>query len=1453
MSATVGVGTGEERAMKALRGANVLRMAGVLAAIVLAVAIGGDRGGYAASAANTGSDPFDVLDLQIKPFVMLVFDTSGSMKFPPVIPPGSFRYPAGGDDPASRMWQAKRAMRDVTDEFKDKINMGLFTFSPLLTNKRLNQFNGEFNGDNNNKIDGPLLYVSNSSAARLFGWDPNNNGRLDDPADLATCGGATIAGFFCDIRDSLSGYDESSKPEEVFQSFGNRGYFSVPYPWVSKNPAGGPGGLSPRPAAWKIATPDTNYTIIGYDNGANPNGRLPGADNPVTPEAAPSNTYNNAFRVPACDPTKGECRYYLESRVYRTDRRYTWDRSATANTAKLTNTETIDCSAYTPPVGLTDDTITGTRPCIVMKDSASGEEAVFFYSSGLFENASGGGCDDPVKLVDIPPCNPPTGGVTSAGRIKDYMRLELPMSGTDPANMLTTAVGTANPGTATSLMNVYVNNFGEGIRSDGGTPIITAIRYARDHDVFPAPPTGLPPGTSQKRYLLILTDGEDGCTGYLRGSEGAAEVLADAAYDVYHNASDRRQAELFYVVYTNDASARVSNYVAQAGSGGVSTTGWSNTSETLGCSTGASCRNAIRATNIDDLKLGLRDAFSSIANSGEYAAARGTVVDTVFEYAALAGTSATAYNAATRYTTTLPVVLQSNISMPGFEGRLRAYRSSGTTPVLLWEAGAKLNARVRGTMGTVSCPGVPSATATTCSGEYTFAQLHGGSSSGPPKYTPATTALIQRRIITTVSNGVKPQVVPLWPPPTTPFGSPSLAAVAPSDTTLYPPGLLDGSAADGVGLGIGGLTFADLQTVFEACTGGDPARIPADCADATKQVARATKEAREITLAFTAGADVSRDVNALIRRAANGEILYKSRPWVLADSTNATPAIVGPPVFAQPTTHAPEYSLYMDGFRDVDNKLVGANSVENGFGLSNPDLDDPSQLPYTSSDPEKKPVMTVAYLPTNHMLHAFRAGPQSCTSSTCPGGAETGGEELYAYVPFDLLSRLQVRRRGQNRFDPVFMMASSLRVGDVWVPEPYTGPDGRTYPGKWRALMYAGRGPGGKYISAVDVTGVGPFTRASLDTGLPTVLWNRGNPDTTDGTTAPTATPNASTAGADRGVTDAAAYAKMGETWSVGALVPLDPARAYGREWVYWAGSGFSDNPNEGKTFYTLDALNGDVLYAADVASSSATTRTNFISANVTGHIPARLSCSAFAGGDRAIAGPAEAAFVGDLHGRLWKFHVSSLSTPQLVQDFGVNQPIGTAVSVALVQTTSGAVQTYLFGETGNDNRLAPPPAATPPFQLFAMQDSTTGTFSMTLSRNFPERFRGTVQPLAAAICSGPQTGKVVIFYVGTQFVPADSSTNCASTFDSIFYALDAGSNTAAFNLNPTGASTQEYAIWRNQKVPVIRGSGGKVTLDTAINAGQPPPAPAPPRPQPAFPLPAVSVLSMRFGSSTCN
>src|SRR6185503_5946721 len=116
--------------------------------------------------------------------------------------------------------------------------------------------------------------------------------------------------------------------------------------------------------------------------------------------------------------------------------------------------------------------------------------------------------------------------------------------------------------------------------------------------------------------------------------------------------------------------------------------------------------------------------------------------------------------------------------------------------------------------------------------EITFPLLHGGLDL--PK--PSASARIDRRIFTTVRNGVSPTTVMLWPPTT---------AVAPPDYTTA--GILDNI----MGIGAGTLPAASVLTIgqlqappYRACVG---LNLPAQCTSATPSVvlAAARREARE--------------------------------------------------------------------------------------------------------------------------------------------------------------------------------------------------------------------------------------------------------------------------------------------------------------------------------------------------------------------------------------------------------------------------------------------------------------------------------------------------------------------------------------------------------------------------------------------------------------------------------
>ena len=259
------------------------------------------------------------------------------------------------------------------------------------------------------------------------------------------------------------------------------------------------------------------------------------------------------------------------------------------------------------------------------------------------------------------------------------------------------------------------------------------------------------------------------------------------------------------------------------------------------------------------------------------------------------------------------------------------------------------------------------------------------------------------------------------------------------------------------------------------------------------------------------------------------------------------------------------------------------------------------------------------------------------------------------------------------------MIASSIRYSDVFLPGPRTGPSigGTTGPdiqGVWRRFLYVGRGIGGKYLTALDVTAPGPYTARALQTMGPIPIWNRGNPDTTNGIVG----------GPAVNAPDLADYATMGETWSVPAVSYVNTAASradpLGTNFVLYVGSGFGAT-GEGTTFYTLDALTGDVLASADVepaAAAAGLTRspadlTYITESGRTATIANALVANAvaFAPGRYApLTSPHPAkykttrVYIGDLYGRFWKFLSAFPDVPIPVADLGVRQPAATAATV---------------------------------------------------------------------------------------------------------------------------------------------------------------------------------------------
>lgn len=1126
---------------------------------------------------------------------------------------------------------------------------------------------------------------------------------------------------------------------------------------------------------------------------------------------------------------------------------------------------------------------------------------VFTWAGGVF-NANSASCQPGFdQRVPLFRCDASPANVQSAA-ISPFLQNELPLSGTGG---LTGYVESAD-GTGT----IVTSPAGGGVVAQSGTPMAQSFdgfrwKFGGYPGVAPVPaapyvPSPLPatsglwqagqslpfpnnttaisthPDPKERTILLMVTDGDQNCAPFGGVSDVSTWGAAMAAQRLYDPAANGTGAGTVNAdgTITGDIASSVTTYVIGFGNGGqvnrlnwiawggsgmkrsggnVGTTSgvptWTNipsAAERVACKT---CQDAFIAPDAQTLAAQLQAIIDQGPNTGEFTAQQ-AVFTTVYELVREVTPGSPAVAPAvddfdpeapsTRYAGTVPNLFRSTFAMPGFKGQFRSIQNDGTgLPVVNWNAGQKLYDRVNNALASCNEGGGG------LLGECRFASL---------------LARIDRRIYTTSGNGAFPATVAnltddnwlstngnralLWPSSTT-IAPQNDTAVGFLDIALGLPATVDTDATNA--------TFNSLQTAYGACSGSN---LAAACtAGLPAKTQRARREARERILAYMAGAQVVSDALGFpkhISSGANlGSILYQRRDWVLADSTLATPAVVGPPIEPEPVNSGfeAEYVLFRDGFRDAANDSTGDGS-RIGFGLRNPDKDkDFLTLAQNGPAPGVKPVMTVAYLAANDMLHAFRAGPNcSLPPYTGAGCNERGGEELWGFVPYDQLDKLRQQLVVQTRANHTYMLAASLRFGDVFVPNPGTtsDPSGATasitvgaktesVQGVWRRILFFGRGIGGKFLTALDITSPGEYKTLAANTVPPVVLWNRGNPDTLD-----------------------PEYAEMGQTWSTPALSYVDRAphttnrKPAGVDFVLHVGSGYGDTtgcpsstPCEGQTFFTLDALTGDVIAAARVPASAGTpdgSYANSLVANPTAFNPNEFSfrflpasdpnsksgASNPAGRLNASAPKVERVYIGDLHGRLWKILTSAPATPLLVTDLGLEQPIATAVSIVGFEEPSGSgtIVPYVYVTSGNDRRQDPNSSGEA-FVLAGIKDDAPSALTPTdackqspvvapclFAREMTQvvsgvtgYFRGTVQPTAFLSSNTPPLGRV--FFAGTRFNPpaplglpfAPPPEPCKSSFDSIVYALGAKTGDAAFDLNADPNADDAYVILDNSKL----------------------------------------------------
>jgi hypothetical protein len=1307
--------------------------------------------------------------------------------------------------------------------------------------------------NNNGSIESAIVTTVSSSRCvildRAVTWDSRNFVWSRTRQSLGFFGNPAQDNRYTEYDNNHdgSGTLTFASQMDIFRSFNNIGDYAVPYPY--KNPQ------------WDM----TSSGIINS---------WPGSDAATFPEGAdnPGVTGFNQWRKPLCNNANGECKYYLHSRVFRTGFSYRWNtRNPTPGPAavpisplnRLVSVSTFSCPAVTPaPAGeeLVDQRELN-RPCIEFIDDATGDAAVFYYSSAAFQTQSGTGCTGtPSTITNVSSC---TGN--NAPVVVTNMELGLPLLS---ANALDTKLAdlTANMNPAPDLMSGNTaaptgggsgggDNPGlsttpaAGIRPTEGTPIATGLQAIRTGGpYFPAEPASLPAGVDQKNFVLILTDGNNNC------GDNNPNPAEEARQLFQNTANPRNQAETLLVTYAPDAGVNESNFIARAGSGGVSVSCGSNYPGYTPSFCGGSCaftcyqcaeagdpecdgaspsaRNAFRANSVEQLKEQLRRALNVVQEGGEFSATQ-SIVGTVFEL----GTAP--LDPRTRYNSRVNVLFQSTFEVNGWEGRLKGFRNDGTFAVVpasanslnRWDAGQTLFEQVVLRMQTSSRGGRPN-------NLFTFDELHGGASMADIG-SAGSTALIRRRIFTSDGHGTFTRtstndsanfdsalstgtnVVALWPPNTAGVSSVDVDPATGQSPIDNPLGI--GRQATPL------LTYDDLKTRFGACDRSPTTGpLPTACdfaADSVLATATAQTEARRIILAHMAGARVARAGDGLpLRDSSTGEMLFSARSWVLGESTNATPAVVTPPLRFTPSLHVKEWILFRDGRRDPDRR--GIDEISKGFGLRNPDFDDlnPAGLP------DLKPIKTVTYIGANDaMVHAF--------------SAQTS-EELWAFVPWDQFDELTRLVTGQVVEPHIYGVASGIRVADIFVPGTFIL-NGVEFEGRWRTVLFFGRGPGGKYYTAVDVTSPGPYTKTALSSYLPFIMWSRGNPDTVDGT--PGGTPIRAA--------DTAEYAKLGDCWSIPAVGNV----AGTPEWRLFMGSGCSDVATEGTTLYAIDAITGDIIQSRDVGDGDAATTTarinnNIVVANAAGWNSFQLDPPGVSarGADRLSR-----VYIPDVKGRIHKMDALTGDVGTFAAE-GVLQPFGSAVALLKLSQSGLDNGDYVFAESGNDNRVTPVPLDTPPFKMFGYKDTagdtdvtTAGTVipSSSFPRDFDNKFRGTVQPATAF----NSAGQARVFFAGTALV--DGGATCLFQFDTLLFAFGALSGNAVYDFTGDGTADASARV-AGIKTTGIQVVGGQVLLSDSGKVGTapaPPPPPAvPPAPTAATP-PFVNTLRMVPDTFVCR
>ncbi|MDD5222773.1 MAG: hypothetical protein PHE84_02180 [bacterium] len=510
----------------------------------------------------------------------------------------------------------------------------------------------------------------------------------------------------------------------------------------------------------------------------------------------------------------------------------------------------------------------------------------------------------------------------------------------------------------------------------------------------------------------------------------------------------------------------------------------------------------------------------------------------------------------------------------------------------------------------------------------------------------------------------------------------------------------------------------------------------------------------------------------------------KSRSWRLGDIVNSAPATLTPPPWRK--LDAFNYQNFFDtyGYQLVSGRWVPKRNI----------------LVFTGAN--------------DGMFHAF-----TMESVTSGGTTIDAGDEVWAYIPPDLLPRLKDLYLNGGQISAadnhLYYVAASPKIEDICI-DSSSPADGVC--DSWLTALVCGEGPGGAHVFALDVTHPSP-NDPNYDASRPfTVLWTTSNTTNT---------------GLRSDVN------KLGETFSnpaFGKVRYLSGSLTLTEDAIFM-GSGYDDiNPGNvshsgvGTSVYVLRAQDGTAIksFNAGDAPSGAITEYSLLANTVAYGFGSMFGWSTKSGSVDTwnLSDIVQA----DLGGKIWTAITSADTnksnwTMTTSYDAGSGQPFYYSPAMATIQVAGGTPQ-YINIVAAISGAYADPDMASTTFtpKVFLFQDAngtftsfsgfpkTIDNFQETVGgTSFPARTRPTGSPLIAIDDNGTRDDPSDDFIgiILTLFVPPDLTTSPCSYGEGYVVILKI---TGLYTSGVAGATVAEaYAHKVSDSMPsppfIVRGA----------------------------------------------